>query len=149
MASPESVVAALYDVISGPAEAEHARDWDRLRSLFAPNATFRLVRWITYEGSDEQLREWDVERFIAAGREIWRDAGFWERELWSRTQRFGNIAHVLSTYESRVGTPDNDPVSRGVNSFQLVRIDGRWWLASTVWDIEAPENPIPPELLPP
>ncbi len=32
--SPEQIVAALYDTISGPAGQK--RDWDRLRSLFIP-----------------------------------------------------------------------------------------------------------------
>jgi hypothetical protein len=148
VASPEAVVQALYDVISGPAEVHQPRDWDRLRSLFAPRATFRLVRWLRPDGTDAVLREWDVEQFIDAGKGAWRDDGFWEREVRHRTEVFGNIAHVLSTYESRVGGPDTEPVSRGVNSFQLVRTAGRWWLASTVWDVEAPGNPIPAELLP-
>ena len=34
VASVDAIVAALYDVISGPAGAP--RDWDRMRSLFAP-----------------------------------------------------------------------------------------------------------------
>ena len=37
--SPDAIIAALYDVISGP--AGQARDWDRFRGLFAPGA--RLI----------------------------------------------------------------------------------------------------------
>jgi hypothetical protein len=145
--SPGAVVLALYDVISGPAEIQQERVWDRLRSLFVPRATFRLVRWIGHDIIESELREWNVEGFIEAGKAAWRDSGFWEREIWSRTDRFGDIAHVLSTYEGRVGSPDSEPVTRGVNSFQLVRTAGRWWLVSTVWDIEVPGNEIPTELL--
>src|SRR5215216_1186711 len=39
VASMDSIIAALYDVISGPAGKK--RDWDRFRSLFAPGA--RLI----------------------------------------------------------------------------------------------------------
>src|SRR6478672_9623729 len=39
VASMESIVAALCDVISGPAGKK--RDWDRMRSLFIPGA--RLI----------------------------------------------------------------------------------------------------------
>ena len=35
-ASPEAIIAALYEVISGP--AGQARDWDRFRGLFAVGA---------------------------------------------------------------------------------------------------------------
>ncbi|MCL7961140.1 MAG: hypothetical protein M8861_13185, partial [marine benthic group bacterium] len=34
--SANAIIAAVYDVISGPAGAE--RDWDRMRSLFLPGA---------------------------------------------------------------------------------------------------------------
>ena len=40
-ASPDAVVAALYEVISGP--AGKARDWPRLRALFAPQAKMIAV----------------------------------------------------------------------------------------------------------
>src|ERR1700724_643678 len=36
VASPDAILAAVYDVISGPAARE--RDWDRFRSLFYPGA---------------------------------------------------------------------------------------------------------------
>ena len=39
VASVDAIVAAVYDVISGP--AGEARDWDRFRSLFLPGA--RLI----------------------------------------------------------------------------------------------------------
>jgi hypothetical protein len=40
VASPDAILAAAYDVISGPAAQE--RDWDRMRSLFYPGA--QLIR---------------------------------------------------------------------------------------------------------
>jgi len=36
--SPDTLAAAVYEVVSGPAEAE--RDWDRYRALFRENARF-------------------------------------------------------------------------------------------------------------
>ena len=39
VASPDAILAATYDVISGPAAQK--RDWDRFRSLFVPGA--RLI----------------------------------------------------------------------------------------------------------
>src|ERR1700676_5711130 len=40
VATPDAILAATYDVISGPAGQE--RDWDRMRSLFFPRA--RLIK---------------------------------------------------------------------------------------------------------
>src|SRR2546422_6579302 len=40
VASPDAIIAAAYDVISGPAGQK--RDWNRMRSLFYPGA--RLIR---------------------------------------------------------------------------------------------------------
>lgn len=137
--SPESVVATLYEVISGP--ADQARDWDRLRSLFWPGASIRIPRRPP-EGR-EGIGEWTVEAFVDEARATYGKNGFWEREIWSRTERFGRIAHVLSTYESRVGAADAEPTGRGINSFQLIRHDGRWWITSILFDVEAPDRQIP------
>ncbi len=73
--------------------------------------------------------------------------GFFETEVHRRTRRFGSIAHVLSTYESR-HAPEGPVVARGVNSVNLFHDGRRWWIASAIWDEERPGNPIPPDLLP-
>ena len=142
--SPESVVAAMYDLLSGPAESERERDWDRFKGLALPSA-----RWLICHGWDADgnktpgLREWDTEGFVADARKAYQFSGFWEQEIWGRTERFGNIAHRFSTYESRVGSKESEPVGRGINSVQLAWADGRWWIASVVWDSESPVQPIP------
>lgn len=144
--SPESVVEALYDVLSGPAERERERDWDRLRALCLPGARFLICHGWDEKGRHVPgLREWDVDGFIADARRAYAEDGFWEREIGGRTERFGNLAHRFSAYESRVGSESSEPVGRGINTIQLVRYDGRWWIASVVWDSETPDQPIPPE----
>jgi hypothetical protein len=73
--------------------------------------------------------------------------GFFEKEIHRVTRRFGNIAHVWSTYESR-HKPDGPVISRGINSLELYWDGARWWVASAVWDGERADNPIPQEYLP-
>lgn len=144
VASPEAVVQAIYESISGPAEKDEPHHWDRLRSLFLPDARLVLVRWQSPEGEEEKiLRRWDVEGFIEAAKGFYHQSAFYEREIDRRIDRFGNIAQVFSTYESRVGSKESEPVARGINSVQLVRTEGRWWIAHLVWDVERPDNPIP------
>lgn len=146
VASPEAIVRAVYASTSGPAEVVEERDWDRLRALFLPGARFVLVRWLSPDGEEsEVLRSWDVEGFIETARGFYRESSFYEREIAHEIDRFGNVAQVFSTYESRVDADDDTPVSRGINAVQVVFAEDRWWIARLVWDVESPSNPIPPE----
>lgn len=141
VATPEAITTALYDVISGP--AEQPRDWDRFRSLFLPGA--RLLYSQTNPAGDEQLHPMTVEDFIRIVTPIYaRGGGFWERDVAHTIDRFGNVAHVFTSYETRPAA-DGPVVARGINSVQLVRHQGRWWVANIAWDTERPGNPIPPE----
>jgi hypothetical protein len=143
--SPGTVVTALYEVISGSADFD--RDWDRFRSLCLPRAQFIITRFSTPADEREGLWEWDVEGFVSAATDFYRENGFWEKEVSARLERFGNVAHVFSTYESWIGSEDSTPVARGINSIQVVRFEERWWIANVCWDVERPHNPIPDEYL--
>jgi len=143
VASIDAIVTAAYDVISGPTGQE--RDWERERSLFFPGA--RLIP--TRKGADEAESEnalWpqamDVDGFIARSREFLKD-GFFEQEIARRTEQFGHIAHVWSTYESRHERDDPHPFMRGINSFQLFHDGSRWWIVTIFWQHESVADPIP------
>jgi hypothetical protein len=143
VASMDAVVAALYDVISGP--AGQARDWDRMRSLFVPGA--RLIPAVAAPDGGASARVLDVEGYIGRSRQTLERNGFFEREIARRTERFGNIAHLFSTYESRHAR-DEKPFVRGINSIQLFFDGKRWWVVTIFWDSERPDQPIPAEYLP-
>jgi hypothetical protein len=70
----------------------------------------------------------DFERMIATG-EL---PSFWEGEIWRETRLFGDMAHVLSAYETR-RTRDGDVLNRGVNSIQLFRRNGEWKISAMIW----------------
>jgi len=144
VASIESIIAALYDVISGPPGQD--RDWSRFRSLFTDGA--RLI--VGAPGSDGRVpaRNMTVEEYVRSADAFLKRDGFWEREIARRIERYGNVAHVFSTYESRVKSADSAPFSRGINSIQLVTNGQRWWVVTIFWDFERPGNPIPAEYLP-
>jgi hypothetical protein len=140
--SIDAIMAAVYAAISGP--AGQPRQWDRFRSLMAPGA--RLVptgRTATGEG---RLRNWSVEEYIAtAGPNL--EQGFFERELGRKMERYGNVVHLMSAYDSKRTLADAQPFARGVNSFQLWFDGKRWYVVSIFWEAETPANPIPAELL--
>lgn len=144
VATPEALLTALYDVISGP--AAQPRDWDRFRSLFYPGA--RLLYAQTTPAGEEFLHPMTVDDFVRIVTPIYATGGgFWERDVGHRIDRFGNVAHVFTAYETRRSAPDGPVVARGINSVQLVRHEGRWWVVNLAWDTERPGNPIPPEML--
>ena len=96
----------------------------------------------------EDFKVADVDTFAdryakAAAARKEKASGFFEREIARRTDCFGNVCQVFSTYESRHAPSDEKPFDRGVNSIQLVRDGKRWFIASVAWDAERPDNPIP------
>ena len=100
----ESTVAALYDVISGPAGK---RNWDRFRSLFIPGA--RLIPTGRRQNGEVGSRVLTVEDYVQRAGTAFEKEGFFEREAARRVEVFGNIAHVFSTYESRHAKDDAKP----------------------------------------
>lgn len=141
--SVDAIVHALYDVISGP--AGQPRNWDRMRSLFHPQA--RMIptgkRPIDTKTGARVLT---VEDYIQGVGPYFDKNGFFESELARRQETFGNIAHVFSTYESR-HAKNEKPFARGINSIQLFNDGTRWWVLTVMWDAETPEKPLPPEYL--
>ena len=138
-ASLDAILAALYDVISGP--AGQRRDWDRMRALFVPGA--RLIPAVYRPDSTPGVRVWDVEQYIAQVGPRLEASGFFEREIARRTERFGGVVHAFSTYESRRKLDDPAPFARGINSIQLWFDGRRWWIVTIYWEGERPDHPIP------
>ena len=143
--SIDAIVSAAYDVISGPAGKK--RDWDRERSLFYPGA--RLIPTASVPGRNDVALEpqvLDVEAYIARAEPLLQK-GFYEREVARRTEQFGRIAHVWSSYESRHSPSESAPFMRGINSFQLFNDGQRWWILSIYWQHETAEYVIPEKYL--
>lgn len=146
--SVDSIVAALYASVSHPPDRE--ADWERMRSICLPVGMFIPPK----KPSEDLFTVLDVDAFEervrkgAAGMKAKGEpTGFEEREIARRTDCFGNVCQIFSTYEGRRAASDEKPFVRGINSIQLVRDGKRWWIASVVWDTERPENPIPPAYL--
>ncbi len=142
VATMDAIVAAVYDVISGPAGK---RDWDRFRSLFIPGA--RLIPTGPRPTGEVGSRVITVEDYVQRAGAAFEKQGFFEREVSRRLERFGNIAHIFSTYESRHARDDAKPFQRGINSNQLMNDGKRWWVVTIFWQGEDEKNPLPAEYL--
>jgi hypothetical protein len=139
--SLDTIVAAIYDVISGP---PGARDWNRFNSLFAKDARLIAVRapkegkpvlvTMTPAGYAERVGSYFLEH------------GFFEHELSRKTDSYGAMTHIYTTYESRE-TKDGKSIDRGINSMEFFYDGERWWCVEIYWDSERPGNPIPEKYL--
>jgi len=139
VASAEAIVAAVYDVISGPAGQK--RNWDRMRTLFVQDA--RMMPTGKRPTGEFVRRALSVEEYINTSGPFLEKDGFFENEIGRKTEQYGNIVHVFSTYESRKIITDEKPFMRGINSFQLWNDGKRWWIINILWQSESKETPIP------
>jgi hypothetical protein len=143
--SIDAIIAAAYDVISGPTGKK--RDWNRERSLFYPGALIAPTASVPGRNDVElEPQILDVEKYIARVERLLQQ-GFYEQETARRTEQFGRIAHIWSTYESRHELSDPKPFMRGINSFQLFNDGKRWWILSVYWQHESKEHAIPQKYL--
>ncbi len=142
--SVDAIIAAVYNVISGP--RGQSRDWDRMRSLFLPDARLIPARAAKDTPHTDAVLL-SIDDYIARRSGNMTASGFFERGIHNEVQQFGNIVHVWSTYESRHDAADPTPFARGINSFQLLKDGDRYWVVNIFWDSERPTNPIPEKYL--
>ena len=135
LAAIDRAIRGVYDVISGPPGQE--RDFDRMRAMFAPGATMKAI-------GPKGVRGGSVEDYIARNAAILEKEGFTERELGRRVELWGNLATAWSSYDGR--TANGSFHERGINSIQMIKAEGKWLVASILWQEETPQFPLPAEL---
>ena len=89
-----------------------------------------------------------IKRIGPAAKERGDSTAFFESEVARKSDCFGNVCQVFSTYEGRHAPGDEKPFVRGINAIQLVKDGKRWWIANAIWTDETKDNPIPKEYLP-
>ncbi len=141
VASIDAIMAALYDVVSGPAGT---RDWDRLRSLFIADGKMGVIG--AKPGGGFGHRSMSVEDYIARSSKTFSEMGFFETEVARTSDAFGQLTHVFSTYEARKA-PADKPFIRGINSLQLYNDGTRWWVISLLWRAEDDKLSLPEKYL--
>jgi hypothetical protein len=146
----DHLLSSLYEVISGA--AGKPRDWDRFRSLFLPDGRLGVTRPEIPATKDAPARKGDAvfltpDMYVQRDDPYFKAHGFFERSIANRVEEFGNLIHVWSTYESRHAEHDSQPFARGINSIQIVHAQGRFWIASILWDEERPGLALPEKYL--
>ena len=128
----DELMRLFYEVISF--EEGGAPDWHAMEKLFSQHA--RITR-ITPEGIDYM----DLTAFRNMAEElieVGAFTSFYEREVARRIDRFGDVMHIASAYETKISPQAVDYIERGINSLQLVFEGGDWKIVSLCWDVHAP-----------
>lgn len=136
LAAIDQLIKGVYNVISGPPGQK--RDFDRMRTMFVPNATLTTV-------GAQGLHGGSLDEYIVRNKDVLEREGFTERELGRRVERWGDLAAIWSAYDGR--TASGRFHERGINSFQLVKIDGKWLVASILWQQEMSDFPVPADMI--
>jgi len=144
MKSLDSILEALYDVISGGKGEK--RNWDRFRHLYTAFA--KLIRSTKNETGVVECQVHTPEDYIQNTANYLEENGFYEKEIHRVVERYGSLVHVFSTYESYQSLSDEKPFMRGINSIQLLDDGERWWVVQVYWLHETEELPLPVKYLP-
>jgi hypothetical protein len=140
--SAEGVVQELYRMVCVPVGGD--TDWEQVRKLFIPEAVI-ILRVSKEASSTFTVQTWidDFKAFNTKAKSSER--GFEERIVRMSPMVFRDIAHVLVLYEARM-LDWTKPPGPGVDSVELIRKDGRWWIAAITNDLPNEEHPIPAAL---
>src|SRR5881227_2347674 len=130
---PEGIPAALDAAITGPADKDRAC----MKALLIPKARMMFVS-IGADGTPsytiQTLDDW-IARVKARGHTMLE-----EKQLKFHIERYGNIAHLWSSYALYV--------ARGINSIQAIKEAGGWRVTGIMVQAESVTAPLPKEYLP-
>ena len=141
VASIENIGSAYYEIVSGP--IGQARDFDRLRNLFHPEAKLIYSYW-SEEEQVNKLMHMDIEGYIEK-LDYLDQRGFYEKELYVSTESYGSITQSVSTY--KFWMEDKTAEGRGLTSYQYFWDGNRYWILSMFWMMESEKYPLPKSYL--
>ena len=140
-ATLDQLITAIDASITGPAN----KDRTCFRALFAPDARLIPVR-IAADGTATphilSVQDW-IDAVAKRGSTI-----LIEKQLNVKTETWAHLAHLWSTYETKIGEGPKTAGDRGINSIQAVYDGKQWHIQEIVWQAETPTDPVPEKYLP-
>ena len=134
------VVKDAYAAISF--EPGSTPDFKAMKAIFMPEATL-------YNFRGDSLKFYYIDEFITgfkSGIDDGKMTAFNEVELGGETEFFGNIGHRISAYASYFDGAE-EIGEKGVNSFQVLKVNGKWLINSIIWDVEKNGQALPERYL--
>ena len=71
-----------------------------------------------------------------------------EKDVKNQIERFDNMVHVFSTYQTFGTAKMKEPLRTGTASIQLFNDGERWWVLSMYWKNETQDAQVPEVYLP-
>jgi hypothetical protein len=140
-ATTDQLIAAIDTAISGPAD----KDRTCFRQLFLPDARLIPIR-IAADGTATPrilaVQDW-IDAVARRGSTI-----VIEKQINEKTETWAHLAHLWSTYETKIGEGPKTAGDRGINSIQAVYDGKQWHIQEIVWQAETPTDPVPEKYLP-
>jgi len=93
----------------------------------------------------KQVRAMNIEEFIRYAGPNYPKEGFEEIVIGLEVNEFNGIATVFQSFYCK--TPSGSYEARGINSYQLVYLNDRWWIASTMFVNESEDVKLPNKYL--
>lgn len=139
--SIEGITDKMLELISGPVGEE--RQWDEFRNLFLPTAQFTVM--VNGRDGGKRARVMNLEQFVRDIGPAYARDGFEEYSLGLTVNEFNGIATAFQSYycKNLIGTYEK----RGINTYHLVHMNNRWWIASTMFTDESDDAPLPEKYL--
>jgi hypothetical protein len=130
----DALIAALYDVISGP--AGKPRNWERMYSLFYPGAW--LIRAAPGKSGKLEALVMSPKDYVDRAGKYFDTHPFFERETARKTHSQGDLQQIFSSYESSEDAAFTKPFAQGVNSIEMFHDGTRWWIMLVMWEEDPP-----------
>ena len=137
----EGITNMMLELISGDKGA--SRDWNTFKSLFLPSAQLMATN-IAQDGS-YQVSAMSIDEFVTNIGPVYSRDGFEEYSIGLTVNEFNGIANVFQSFycKNLVGTYEK----RGINSYQLIFKENRWWVANLLFTNETDKSPLPEKYL--
>lgn len=137
--TPEGLIRHLYEQVTFP--AGESPDWDYVRTFFVPQASV-VMRMGKNKTATLSLDGWILDFVNFIHNADVKSTGFEEKIIKMESTIFGDIAHSLVLYTSFIPGKSKAP-REGVDSFHLIKKEGRWWIVSILNEIPGPGRPKP------
>jgi hypothetical protein len=135
---PEGIPAAIDAAVTGPADKDRAC----MKALLIPEARMMFVS-LGANGTPtyalQTLDDW-LARVRARGHVMLE-----EKQLKFHIDRYGNIAHVWSSYAL---SSDGKQAARGINSIEAIKEAGGWRVTGIMVQADSATAPLPKKYLP-